>query len=178
MYVYYRKESQMKKYLLIALLLGLYACKKDRTPKYVQQAHQHWIPNWEKDTLVAISGNPGNYLTDVMYSDVIGDSTVLYYNGSKYYVWTENVRSGRVIEYFFMPDMQLYNNIVISKIPFSYLQNDFYSEGDYLLPARFVDTSDNSWQTQFQSVMVDKKPSITGWEAPAFYTTENKQYLR
>lgn len=168
----------MKKVIFISLLLSVYACKdKNKTPKYPQQPHQHWIPNWEKDTLVAISGNPGAFLTDVMYSETIGDSTVLYYNGVKYYVWTENIRTTPVTGYFFAPNMQIYNNIVISKIPFSNVLNDFYSEAQYVLPARFVDTTDNSWQTQFQSIQVDKKPNISGWTAPAFYSTENKEYL-
>lgn len=168
----------MKKYIFIAVLLSLYACKgEDRTPKYVQQPHQHWIPNWENDTLVAISGNPGAYLTDVMYAVTAGDSTLLYRNGVKYYVWTENVEEGPVPRYFFAPNMQMYNNIVVSKIPFSNNLGDFYSEGAFVLPAQFVDTSDNSWQSQPQSVKLNKKPDIAGWTAPAVYSVENKQYL-
>ncbi|MBL7705625.1 MAG: hypothetical protein JNM21_08745 [Taibaiella sp.] len=169
----------MKKIIFIGLLLGLYACEgKNKTPKYTRQPHQNWIPNWEKDTLVAISGNPGAFLTDVMYAETIGDSTVLYYNGVKYYVWTENVKvNAGIASYYFKPNMQSYNTIVVSKIPFSNLLNDFYSEGSSVMPARFVDTTDNSWQTQFQSILIDKKPNIAGWNAPAFYSAENKQYL-
>lgn len=169
----------MKKVIIIGLLLSLYACEgKDKTPKYTRQPHQNWIPNWEKDTLVAISGSAAPYLTDVMYSETIGDTSVLYRKGEKYYVWTENVKiEAQRTFYYFEPNMREYNNIVVSKIPFSNLLNDFYSEGYYVTPASFVDTTDNSWQTQFQSVKVVKKPDIVGWTAPPVYSTENKQYL-
>lgn len=170
----------MKKIIFLGLLVGLYACEgKDPTPKYTQQPHQHWIPNWEKDTMVAISGNPGSYLTDVMYSETIGDSSVLYYNGEKYYIWTENVKTGPAgTNYYFRPNMMEYNMIVISKIPFTNLLNDFFSDGAYVKPASYVDPADSTWKTQFQSMKISRMPNISGWSAPAIYSTENKQYLQ
>lgn len=171
----------MKRIIFISLLLSLYACKdkgKEQTPKYTQQPHQHWIPNWEKDTLVAINGTAAPYLTDIMYSETIGDTSVLYYQGEKYYVWTENVKiEPEKTSYYFRPDMQEYNNIVVSKIPFSNVISDFFTEGFFVQPATYFSSLNNAWVDQFQAIAPKRRPDIPGWSANALYSTEYKQYL-
>ncbi len=168
----------MKRIIFIVLLFSLYACKsKNHQPKYTQQSHQHWIPNWEKDTLVAIGGN-APYMTDVMYSETIGDTSVLHYRGEKYYVWTENVKYEPFKAYYhFSPDQQSYNEVVISKFPFTNKMNEFYLEADIVEPAAYYDTLASNWKEQAQRISLKQMPEGLPVGFRGSYSTANKRYL-
>lgn len=169
----------MKKLTILFILASLYSCEKVRNKAGEKQIYQNWIPNWENDTMVGVSyGNPPDEV-DTMYSALIGDTSLIYYKGEKYYVWTENVvLSSGVYIYQFEKDKNYYNDIVVSKVLFPNKLTDIVATGEYAMPGRYYEKSTNTWERQAQSISLYKRSLIPKWVAEGNYSTANKKFLK
>lgn len=165
----------MRKLTILFILAGLYSCEKVRNKQGEKQIYQNWIPNWENDTMIGINNEIPPTLLDTMYSARLGDTSVIYYKGEKYYVWTENVvLSSGVYIYQFEKDKDSYNEIVVSKVLFPNKLTDIVATGEYVRPGKYYEKSTNTWEKQAQVISLYKRSLIPEWVVGGAYSTANK----
>lgn len=119
----------MKYVYLLIIAACVAACKKDNNPSPGNPAQNdsvnismpsgvksHFIPNWKHDTLIGMVSPPNTtaYL-DTIFSDKIGDTSVIFYKGIKYYVWTMSFVVNGKDDY--EDGAQVYGNCLISVYP-------------------------------------------------------------
>jgi len=152
----------MKIYTLLLLSLLALSCKKS-TPaaKTTSGLQAGFIPNWQTDTLIAGSttSHNGNY-NDTIFANEIGDTSIVYYQGAKYYIWylqsSVTVRVG--------DSQQVYINSYISQTPFD-TTNAITSCS--VFPAKYYDN--NRWKQQRQEIMINNMAHFDAGVIQPFY---------
>lgn len=169
----------MKRIVLLAPFLLLFSCSQDDDPPSPGPGNdpgnasgKFWIPNWAKDTMVGLRANvqteADTPLYDVIYSDMSGDTSLLYYDGVKYYLWQEPLNNTFVV------DANVYSLIVISKYPFTNDPDKVLTTGLGAMPHKYYDIDYGTWHDQEQVLMIDLKPPFPQWVNAGHYSTEYK----
>lgn len=131
-----------------------------------------WIPNWAKDTLLGLR-DMGTFpaedpIYDIIYTDMSGDTSLVYYQGAKYYIWTEPI-GGQFIE-----NSLSYGFVVMSKYPFTNDPNKVLASGLGASPHRYYDSDYGTWHEQTQFMIIDLKPPFPEWVYMGYYSNEYK----
>ena len=164
---------------LLVVLIALVACKKSNTPPnsttingHVITKAAHFIPNWRKDTLICVVMPPSPpYYADTMYADIVGDSSIIYYKGIKYYVWTMSLVIDGKDQ--FANGEQVYGNCLIT----THSQPDSSTAISYDLfnianPYQYYDSAYNNWTPMYQALQINPAPPFPQYSG--LYSTMNK----
>jgi hypothetical protein len=175
---------KMKTIILLSFgFLMLNSCGTDDTPTpgtpppSTTVEISYWIPNWADDTLVGVNPSNGDY--DIIYSATIGDTSVFYRDGIKYYIWAQCPfadPSGHPD--WFKENSKTYVWCCIGTTPFDTASVLFKSPLTSAMPKEYYNTSYNEWRTQHQVVMLSPlKPPFPSWVNGGTYTTAFKSYI-
>lgn len=132
----------------------------------------HFIPNWQYDTLISMVMPPDSTpYFDTIYADNINDTSVFYYHGVKYYIWTISLSLHGQDEY--KNGEQVYGNCLISLYPKPDVSKGFsYNLMNIANPYKYYSDSYNNWTPMYQGIQFVTKPPFPQYSYS--YSTMNK----
>lgn len=184
-----------KTVIIIATAMLFAACNKETTlqpntpapnpaPASAQVAAAHWIPNWQNDTIVGEGNNPSSVdewdNLDIMYTIKRGDTSLIRYHGTEYYVWIQCPYT-EPDDYpdWFKKDQKSYSWVFIGETPFDVSSAVTGSSLCSVTPPKYYDKSYNKWHEQEFTLMLNpQKPPFAEWVYMGFYTSYYKQFLK
>ncbi|HET8572979.1 MAG TPA: hypothetical protein VFL76_03825 [Edaphocola sp.] len=146
-------------------------------------ASAHWIPNWQNDTLVGSGSNPNATdpydNMDVIYTIKKGDTSIIQYHGSKYYIWAQcPYTTPNNYPNWFEDNSKSYVWIYIGVHPFDMSSTITGSALCGVTPPKYYNEEYNTWHTQDFVIMINPlKPPFPEWVYMGFYTSANKWWL-
>lgn len=133
----------------------------------------HWIPNWATDTMVAYLSD--GRTRDTIYSYTRGDTSMVTYRGTDYYVWTQAPDTAHPNYYY--NDFFVYTWVYMGVAPMDIaasVAGGAHAVDFGVYPSRWFDETKGVWVSQDQQMMVYSVPPFPSGMAYIPYSTGNK----
>lgn len=192
-----KKTLIMKKTIgILSMILLFSACSQNNNPQPNNNgnngnnsgnnnsvASAHWIPNWTTDTLVGMGTNPNaNGILDnldIIYTIKRGDTSLINYHGSQYYIWAQCPYTvPNNYPNWFKDNQRNYVWVYIGSSPFNVNTAITGSAFCGVNPPKYYNQQYNTWHTQDFVLMINPmKPPFPEWVYMGFYSSSYKSFL-